>query len=222
MCNDPLCPKLRGALPPDYPCELHRAPTIANCKVGDTVQFDRYKWKVLEVRGSQVLLITERIVEKRPYHVRDEAITWAECTLRQYLNGEFYNAFTPESKARIAETTIQNPNNPWYGTAGGQATKDRIFLLSIEEVVRYFGDSGQLQNRPKDAWQIDDQYNNARKAVDAEGSASWWWLRSPGYDSGDAAGVYGDGLLCVLGGFVNLTPRAGGSCVRPALWVSRV
>ena len=61
----------------------------------------------------------------------------------------------------------------------GNATKDRIFLLSIEEVVKYFGDSGQFKNRPKDAYFIEDQYNSARIAEDADGIVFWWWRRPP-------------------------------------------
>jgi hypothetical protein len=41
-------------------------------------------------------------------------------------------------KAKIQEKSITLLTNH----SGGADTSDRIFLLSIEEVVRYFGDSG--------------------------------------------------------------------------------
>jgi hypothetical protein len=99
-------------------------------------------------------------------------------------------------------------------------------------VVGHFGGSGQLANRPSEGWgYIDDEYNEARVAYFATdltythsngttytydaGTASWWWLRSPGYSSylaanvGNGGGVHGGGLGVdnVLG-------------VRPALWTN--
>jgi len=124
-----------------------------------------------------------------------------------------------EEKALIEETTIQNNDNPWYGISGGQDTKDMIFLLSIEEVVKYFGDSGQLKNRPAEyAYYINDQYNSARIAKNAYGNALWWWLRSPGSHSDGAAYVSSDGEIYVLGFFVKVSNFTGGT--RPALWLN--
>jgi hypothetical protein len=99
---------------------------------------------------------------------------------------------------------------------GGIDTIDKVFLLSIEEAVKYFGDSGQLQNRPKNAdYLINDQYNSARIAKFSDDEASWWWLRSPGRDSNRAAYVLDFGYIDLSGGFFN---RDDGG-VRPALWL---
>jgi hypothetical protein len=72
-----------------------------------------------------------------------------------------------------------------YGTA------EKIFLLNIAEANRYFPD-------------------NASRSV-----GHWWWLRSPGGDSKNAAYVNSDGTIGIYGGSVSLT---GG--VRPALWIN--
>jgi hypothetical protein len=161
---------------------------------------------------------------------------WAESDLRAYLNGEFMSRFSESDRARIAETLNENKDNQWWGAEGGADTSDRIFLLSLEEVVRYFGDSGQLGNRPSEnTWYIDDKYNEARVAYAATdltytyaygggttytyeaGTASWWWrLRSPGFDGYGAAGVRDDGNINVGGGYVS----DGNGGVRPALWLN--
>ena len=84
--------------------------------------------------------MSEKIIENRGYHNIQVSISWEKCTLRHYLNGAFYNyKFSKEEKLRIVETMIPNNNNPWLGTSGGNATNDKVFLLSIEEVVKYFG-----------------------------------------------------------------------------------
>jgi hypothetical protein len=101
-------------------------------------------------------------------------------------------------------------------------------IIPYEEVVRYFGDSGQLTNPPAgvaayDIWHIDDQHNDARVAYSAVetpwgnpvGSPSWWWLRSPAGISSAAAIVDDDGLVQVNGIFV-----FGSGGVRPALWLN--
>ena len=184
--------------------------------VGDIIPFSKYSWRVLDIQDGKALILSERVIEKRLYHSSWAAVTWETCTLRQYLNGEFYNSFSTEEKARIAETRIPNNNNPWYGTNGGNVTNDRIFLLSIEEVVKYFGDSGQLRNRPSNSAYINDKYNSARIAQDGNGGASWWWLRSPGINSFYAASVDSDGSIYI--NRVNVVYGGGG--IRPALWLN--
>jgi len=151
-------------------------------KIGETIQFSNYNWQVLDIKDGQALLISKLVLEERAYHEKDEPITWENCTLRRYLNGEFYNKLSDKNK--IAKHTISNKNNQWYGTDGGNDTTDHIFLLSLEELVQYFGDSGKLKNRPNSStWYINDQFNKNCIAYNPLGSAAWWWLRSPGYRS---------------------------------------
>ncbi|MCL2678562.1 MAG: DUF6273 domain-containing protein [Clostridiales bacterium] len=181
------------------------------------------------MQGGKALIISNDILERRQYNGKFEKITWENCDLRGYLNNEFYNTtFTAAERTRIATTQVKNDDNQWYGTAGGNDTTDKIFLLSLEEAVKYFGDSGQLANRPGDTWWIDDQYNSARIAYRKNGKAEWfavwWWLRSPGFDSGSAAIVDGDGSVGVRGYNVHVgdyyvyNDYASGG-VRPALWL---
>ena len=183
---------------------------------GITIPFGGCDWRVLDVQNNRALIITKDVIEKRSYNVEYTSVTWETCTLREYLNGEFLQKFAEEERKRIEETAVANLNNQWYGTNGGNDTTDRVFLLSFEEIVKYFGDSGQLRNKnPKSEYRIDDRYNSARKTVDADGKATWWWLRSPGFGNGAAARVEADGDIGVVGGLVN-TGQGG---VRPVLWL---
>jgi len=90
---------------------------------------------------------------------------WSECSLRGWLNGEFYSGFSAEEKSRILSTNVVNNVNPWYGTDGGQDTVDHVFLLSIEEVVEYFGDSGALTSWNGEDDSIRDDYGDNRRAI---------------------------------------------------------
>ena len=182
---------------------------------GETIHFGDYSWQVLDVQKDRALVLCERVTEIRQYNNKFIDVTWETSTLRQYLNADFYDRFSAEEKARITETKMQNKINPWYNTKGGKVTNDKIFLLSFGEVVKYFGDSGQLSSRPADARRIDDQFNSARIANDSDDTASWWWLRSPGFYGLNAAYINADGWIYVDGNNVN---RYGG--VRPAMWLN--
>jgi len=192
--------------------------------VGSIINVANIDWRVLTVENKKALLISEKIIEKLPYNVELKDITWENCTLRKYLNNEFYYKLGA-AKSAIAETRNNNPNNPWYGTAGGNVTTDKVFLLSLEELVKYFGDNGDLRNkRQKDyngkndstGYYLHDQYNSARIANFGNEGALWWWLRSPGGGSDDAANVGRGGRVRVTGRDVDYD--SGG--VRPALWLN--
>ena len=188
---------------------------------GNTIKFGKYDWRVLEVQGDKALLLADKVTDvNMTYNNNCTGVTWETCSLRKWLNNEFLTQeFTPQEQGEIALTTIQNENNQWYGTKGGNTTSDKIFLLSISEVVKYFGDSGQLKNRPKKgASYIDDKYNNARIANSiSKGIIAWWWLRTPGIRN-HAAFVNYDGWIIVHGYRVDNDNARGG--VRPALFVN--
>jgi hypothetical protein len=111
-----------------------------------------------------------------------------------------------------------NPDNPWFGTPGGPATTDRVFLLSLDEVCAYFGDSrAHLQTKGRQTWCLDDAHNPARQATYGS-QAHGWRLRSPGYYGRTAASVSAHGGVYVRGNGVHGRPRDGGG-LRPALWL---
>lgn len=187
-------------------------------EIGETLEFGGRNWIVLDLQGNHALLITENtyIIREGRYHQRAGRMTWNGSSTRHYLNDEFLQNFTPAETARIRETYVINTDNPWFGSAGGENTFDKIFILSIEEIVRYFGDSGQLANRPEGARWLMDEYNSARVAYCPEGIPRWWWTRSAGVYQHLAAGVDPTGTLSVYGTGVSNTTGE----VRPVLWLN--
>ncbi|MCL2109919.1 MAG: DUF6273 domain-containing protein, partial [Oscillospiraceae bacterium] len=218
---------------PDNSDNTDTAPEPANVDIaiGNVIEFGGYDWRVLDVQDGKALLLSDSVLEERPYNTEFGDITWADCDLRAYLNGEFYDSFSANDRAKIAEVTNTNPDSPWdftgiggnVNTPGGADTQDRVFLLSLDEVVKYFGDSGQLSNRPsEDTVQINDEYSEnriARKVGLSGGGATGgntWWLRSPGFLSYSATSIDGRGNIRVSGDFAN---KEFSSYVRPALWL---
>ena len=198
-------------------------------QAGDKILFGNYEWRVLEVQNNTALIITEYIIEQRAYHNAYKDITWADCSLRKYLNSEFYDRFTAAEKSRIIPVLNKNPDNQWYGTKGGTDTQDSIFLLSIEETVcRYFGDnSSKLYSPGKNQryWFERKDKNNSKRIARLEKRKEgswWWWLRSPGRVSIKAVYIHGDGNIGIQGNNILKGNISDGECkggLRPALWL---
>jgi len=182
--------------------------------------FGGYRWWILSSRDGRALLLCDHVIEKKCYHDKYEPVTWADCTLRSYMNETFYNTFSEEDKARIQETNLSNTYNPWFGTNGGRDTKDKIFILGIKDLVTYLGDSGQYKNKnPDSKFFINDRFNGIRKAVSDDNLPSSWWLRTPGSNPSFASCVTIEGRIAVSGDFVNRDYFFVGG-FRPAMWIS--
>ena len=198
-------------------------------QAGDKISFGSYEWRVLEVQKNTALIITEYIIEQRAYHNAYKDITWADCSLRKYLNSEFYDRFSAAEKSRIIPVLNKNPDNQWYGTKGGRDTQDSIFLLSIEETVcRYFGDSSSKLYSPgknQRYWFERKDKNNSKRIARLESRKEgswWWWLRSPGRVSIKAVYIHGDGNIGIQGNNILKGNISDGECkggLRPALWL---
>ena len=198
-------------------------------QAGDKILFGNYEWRVLEVQNNTALIITEYFIEQRAYHNAYKDITWADCSLRKYLNSEFYDRFTAAEKSRIIPVLNKNPDNQWYGTKGGTDTQDSIFLLSIEETVcRYFGDSSSKLYSPgknQRYWFERKDKNNSKRIARLEKRKEgswWWWLRSPGRVSIKAVYIHGDGNIGIQGNNILKGNISDGECkggLRPALWL---
>ena len=183
------------------------------------VRFGEYDWRVLEESNGKTLLLSEQIIYLRQYHDTFEDVTWANSSIREYLNVAFYNSFTPKEQSLITKAQIKNRRNPWYGIDGGMDTSDKIFLLSVEEVVKYFGGNGQPGGR--DNFYIDDEFNNARQAVCIKGSPTRWMLRTPGKLPYMVVTATINGRIAVTGDFVNRqSTELFNVGIRPAMWVT--
>jgi hypothetical protein len=187
---------------------------------GDIIRFGTENWRVLDVQDGKALILSDRILERQAYNDAYVFTTWADCTLRRYLNGAFFaQSFTQDEALRIIPAAITNYDNPWHvgNGLGGDGTTDQVFLLSLEELARYFGDSGQLTaGNPDNPNWISDAYGVNRAGLDHNGAACDWWLRSPGHDNDNAAAVFSGGNVFMTGFDVNFNTIG----VRPAMWVS--
>lgn len=113
-----------------------------NLSVGDSLTFGNSSWLVLEKQGNKAFicgLFEERAYWDGSYYNKPGgATTWATCSLRKYLNSDFYNSFTLPERKRILTTKVASDENPDWGTDGGNDTEDKIYILSETEVKKYY------------------------------------------------------------------------------------
>lgn len=207
---------------------------LSRASAGDTVSFGSYeqdgdesngkeeiKWIVLEKEADRILVISESVLDHQPYNTVCTDVTWSNCSLRQWLNDEFLNAaFTEQEKAAIPVVDVSADENPKYSTDPGSATQDKIFLLSIEEVSRYFSSDSARTVHP--TVYAKEQGSFVEETTDN----SWWWLRSPGKNRSYAASVFVNGVVNYSGYYTitgNFNQGSGvnywGGSVRPVLWI---
>lgn len=108
-------------------------------EVGDRVTFGKYEqdndvsngkeaieWRVLDKLDGKIFIISTKILDYHPFHYSKGPATWETCSLRGWFNSTFIaDAFSSSEKSRISVTP--------HGTVS-----DKIFLLSTEEVEKYY------------------------------------------------------------------------------------
>lgn len=200
-----------------------RKDNLETAKVGKTVWFGTYEqdcdasngkekieWIVLAKEEDRILLLSKYALDCKTYHTTFEDVTWEECTLRRWLNGDFIDAaFSDEERKKIATLIVSVEENSYYDGNPGNATLDKIFLLSISEANQYFSSDIPRQCKATKYAKTQGIYENEVTGY------TWWWLRSPGYLLGYAPCVRSVGSVDEYGHKVDTNNNA----VRPALWV---
>lgn len=206
------------------------ADTVKNASVGDTITFGAYEqdnntsngkeaieWTVLDKDGMSLLLISKQALDCQQYNTSYTDVTWESCSLRKWMNGTFLNkAFNAEEQAQIQNTTVSADKNPEYNTNPGNATTDKVFLLSINEVEKYFNSDEARKCAPTAYAKAQGAYTSDIYKTASGAATCWWWLRSPGSDQSHAADVDNDGSVDYYGNYVDYAYDA----VRPALWIN--
>ena len=192
----------------EYLFEIQKS-RIGSVKAGDTIRFgsweqdgnpangpEEIEWIVLDISGSEALVISRYGLDAREFNDENNpysATTWRICQLRTWLNGAFYSsAFGPGHQGMILTSEVPAGTNPDSDVSPGSDTKDKVFLLSIEEAYRYF-DSNSARKC------FGTPYCDMLGPEKGSDGACTWWLRSPGMGFSSVAVVTGDGIVFTNG-----------------------
>ncbi len=173
------------------------------------------EWLVLEVKDGKALVVSKYSLDCKLFNESDTGgITWENCTLREWLNSEFVNeAFTNDESGMIPTVTVTADKNPDQDSEQGADTQDKLFLMSVKEVNKYFKTDEERKCEPT-------AYAIAQGAsLNKSEKGGKWWLRTVGiskkyntYMTG--VGVYGD--LDTDG----MTIQYDDYGIRPAMWIN--
>ena len=167
----------------------------------DTGWDDPIQWRVLDARSDKALVIAVMLLDSQPYDTAYGKVTWQDSTVRYWLNHDFLDtAFTADEQERILTTNVIGESS--------QVSEDQLFLLSKDEVIKYFGDG-----RPTRMAYL-TPYAMSSGTWESKSGTGWWWLRT-------TAGKRRAMWVNVSGGIQTAGTEMGHpGCIRPAMWVT--
>ena len=202
---------------------------LKTAKQGDVVVFGAFEqdndfvngkepieWRVLKNDGSKVLLVSKYVLDIGNYNTDGDSSSWEKCSLRAWLNNDFYNtAFTKGEQLRISETELKNNDNPDSGAEGGNDTIDKVFILSIDDVTNpEYGFSADIKEYDKNRNSAPSAYAETKGptkgkepkdqflTIEGEGACDYW-LRTVGNITQNAATLTCYGAVFANGYFIN-------------------
>lgn len=159
-------------------------------------------------------LLMKDIYENRAWH-SSNTNDYANSTIHSYLNSTFLNLF--ESNIKNAIKQVKLPYRKGSGTSttvtsGSNGLSAKIFLLSATETSFSFsympsGEGAELAYFKGCA----DNSSDSKRVAKLNGSATGWWLRSPGCN------IFGGALYVNSNGVWSNLSCSNSGGVRPAL-----
>lgn len=188
---------------------------------GDIIELGYYdhkplEWIVLRIEDGKMLVLSKYGLfgednEHREFgSILAGEYTWEESSVREFLNSDYllWTLFTENEQAVILDTEIETDDNPQSGVNGGRSTTDKLFLLSIFDVLENFEDASEAECELPN------------------GDDCAWWLRTPGDREGYMSFIDRNGNPDLDGvGVSTLTTPGTMSTysiltLRPAMWVA--
>ena len=196
------------------------------------------EWRVLEVKGDKMFLLSEYILDAKPFNEFTAGSIWGTSSLRDWLNNDFMqSSFQEDEISAICMTEVDNSASQTNYMAQGSAnTEDYIYLLSDSELKNYFESPEKAVCIATDYAKPNVFIIRATTSYDSGGSIPTgtsfgkrtyeneayapWWLRTHGL-AWDRAGAMHfstrtDWFKNALAGAANYGSYCG---VRPAMWV---
>lgn len=178
----------------------------AELKIGDSIFLGKYEqdnnldngpeeieWIILDIFENQALVLSKYCLETVIFYPSRVPMYWGKSDLRTWMNSIFYQAvFNEEEQSKVLLSSINN-SNPHGISGAGKNTEDFVFLLSKDEVLKYF---------PKQEDRIAYPTNYAKTkeiTLDPNTGSCRWWTRTSGARNLDMWGIRLDGRMTAYG-----------------------
>lgn len=185
---------------------ISKSDTNNDANFGDSAyryfKWERIRWRVMQKDDDTLFVMADKGLDCKKYNENNVAITWKECTSRDWLNDSFFRtAFGMEEQGAVVEWDVENV--PQHGVEGN-VTRDKVYFLSSEEAgspqygfcESYGTDSASRYLQPSD-------YAYAMGAYAFTGDNytgnCYWMLRSSTTGSNGAAIANFNGNIGIIG-----------------------
>lgn len=179
------------------------------------------EWIVIDIQDGKAMVISKYVLDSRQFDYEKISygqIIWPGCSLRKWLNSEFYTtAFSAEEQKIICSTEVFTTSVDSTNYFKKSST-DKVFLLSLDEVKDKLK---SFRSASPTAYCLKKGVNCASKDSSRDYEKAkvsytcYWWLRTPGTSYGP--------LYCYPNGTLNERlghePTDNTWGVRPAMWI---
>ncbi len=165
---------------------------LTNVTVGSTIKFGSYEqdnkksngkeeieWIVLEVKENKALIVSKYALDCKKFDDSRSEGLWETCSIREWLNGDFYNEAFDSRYQDMIVSSIVTPDGGYWANKSGNDTTDNVFILGETEADEFEGDL--LRCAPTEYAIAQGAYVTYEYSND-NSPRCWWWLRTPYYD----------------------------------------
>ena len=157
-------------------------------EIGDKISFGRYfqgkddkkrplYWYIIDLNNNQMTLLSKYAIHSLPYHSEKKNITWETCSLREYLNDQFYNAaFNEKEQTAILNMPLEPALGEGKSLIQSRRTRDKVFLLDAD-MVGNLPDEIRICYPTKKAVAENSLFRGRGLSTE---DYTYWWLRNPG------------------------------------------
>lgn len=111
---------------------------LEESNIGDKVKVGASLWIVLDKQEDKVLCIKYKPLSNIIYSDEEKDVTWETSQIRKYLNTEYIKKIFCEKEVNnILNTEVITSDNLKYNTSGGNHTQDKLYILSVEDIINY-------------------------------------------------------------------------------------
>jgi len=182
------------------------------------------EWLVLGKENGKLLLLSRYGLDVKQFSDSPEKAGWENSDIRDWLNGTFINStFNTENLNEILQTTLVNAlsdndiddknqkpeaieDEKQDVSSSMQKSRDRVFLLSEQEIELYLAGNEKRQ--------CDATKATSKKGIQDNNGKCSWWLRTASKDKNDC--IY---IVSSERGEIKNSPYNAENAVRPAIWV---